>query len=81
MDHKFTVEDWTQLSWSERIRRCREMAESARRFADDAAPEMRELYNDLAKDWMDLAHEIEATTEDGAQQGGGMTPRATPRTH
>ena len=61
MDHKFTVEDWAQLSWSERIRQCRLMAESARQLATRAAPEMRGQFNDLAKGWVDLAHEIETT--------------------
>jgi hypothetical protein len=64
MDHKFAVEEWAQLSWSERIRQCRLMAEAARQLAERATPEMREQFNDLARGWADLAHEIEATTVD-----------------
>lgn len=61
MDHKFTAEEWARLSWLERVRQCRSMAESARQLAERARPDLQEHYKDLCKSWLDLAQEIEAT--------------------
>ena len=60
MDHNFKAEEWSRLSWSERVRQCRSMAEAARRLAEHAPPDMQAHYKGLRKGWLDLAQEIEA---------------------
>jgi hypothetical protein len=75
MDHTFTTEEWRRLSWSERVRHCRSMAESARLLADHALPDMREHYTNLCQGWLDLAQEIEASTTATSTTQSGQTKR------
>ena len=71
MDHKFKAEEWSRLSWSERVRQCRLMAESARQLAECARPKMQEHYWGLCKGWSDLAREIEAAMTESPHKATG----------
>jgi hypothetical protein len=63
MEYRFKAEEWAQLSPTERARRCKLMAEEARLLADNAPLPMKEGYLMLAKNWLQLASEIEASTQ------------------
>jgi hypothetical protein len=56
------LEDFTQLSRSERVSLCRNKAEEASRLAKAATPAFRLAYAALAVEWLMLADEIARTT-------------------
>jgi hypothetical protein len=56
------LEDFTQLSPSERVSLCRDKAEEASRLAKAASPAFRLAYAALAVEWLMLADEIARTT-------------------
>jgi hypothetical protein len=62
MEYRFKADEWTQLSPVERTRRCRLMAEEARVLAQGAPLKMKGGYLMLAKNWLQLAREIEVST-------------------
>ena len=59
MEPDFKAGDFSQLTPSQRVKWCRQMAQEAERFAEDANPSVRAAYVDLAKQWIALADEIE----------------------
>ena len=56
---EFDAEGFINLSRDERIAKCRQMATEAERLAAGKRSEMRASYLDLAKQWSDLANEME----------------------
>jgi hypothetical protein len=60
MDRRFSAGEWVTLSVEERIRRCRLMAEEAMTLAVADHTSVRQHYIDLAKQWADLADEMQA---------------------
>ena len=60
----FDAGGFTNLSREERIAKCREMATEAERLAAGKSSEMRASYLDLARQWSDLANEMEGIRED-----------------
>jgi len=59
MDHRFESNEWATLSVEARIRRCRLMAAEAVAFAQTDHTSMRQRYLELAKQWTDLADDME----------------------
>ena len=59
MNLTFNAEEWTRLSKEDRIRRCKAMADEARKLAATSVGTMSATYQSLAKDWENLAFEIE----------------------
>ena len=59
MDYTFNAEEWATLSKQDRIRRCKAMADEARKLAATSAGTMKATYQSLEKDWENLAFEIE----------------------
>jgi hypothetical protein len=51
------------LSRDERIAKCRQMATEANQLATGKSAEMRASYLDLARQWSDLADEMESIGE------------------
>ena len=60
MDRRFAADEWVTLSVEERIRRCRLMAEEAMTLAATDRTSSRQHYVDLAKQWTDLADDMQA---------------------
>ena len=60
---EFEVGGVVNLSREERIAKCREMANEAERLAAGKSSEVRASYLDLAKQWSDLANEMENVRE------------------
>ena len=61
VDYRFKSDEWERLTPSERIYRCRVMAEEARQLSNNASPELKRVYLDLADQWSKLASKIEQT--------------------
>ena len=59
MEPNFNADDFSQLTPSERVKYCRQMALEAERLAEAASPRVRSAYVDLAKQWTALGDEIE----------------------
>jgi KRAB box len=59
VEYEFSSEEWEQLAPSQRIFRCRVMAEEARKLSIRASPELKQLYLDLSDKWSALANEFE----------------------
>ena len=60
-DLEFDADSWNDMPSAERVRRCMLFAHEANRQALNAAPDVREAYLDLSKQWLALAAEIEKT--------------------
>ncbi len=58
---EFNAEAWTDMPPAERVRRCMLFAHEANQHALNAAPDVREAYAELARQWLTLAAEIEKT--------------------
>ena len=56
---EFDAESWNDTPPAERVRRCMLFAHEANRHALNAAPDVREAYAELARQWLALAAEIE----------------------
>ena len=56
---EFNAMSWNEMSPPERVRRCMLFAHEANQQALNAAPDVREAYVDLARQWLTLAAEIE----------------------
>jgi hypothetical protein len=56
---EFNAEAWNDMASAERVRRCMIFAHEANRHALNAAPDVREAYAELARQWLTLAAEIE----------------------
>jgi len=56
---EFNAESWNDMPPPERVRRCMLFAHEANRHALNAAPDVREAYAELARQWLALAAEIE----------------------
>ena len=61
MEYRFNSDEWQGLAQSQRIYRCRLMAEEARKLSTHASPELKQLYLGLAEKWSALASELERT--------------------
>ena len=59
MEPHFKADDFARLTPSERVIWCRRMAAEADRLAQAASPRVRAAYVELAKQWLQLAAEIE----------------------
>jgi hypothetical protein len=62
MEYRFKPEEWKNLSLSQTARRCQLMAEQALTRAEGAAGDVRESYTRIARDWMQLADDLERAT-------------------
>ena len=58
---EFDAEAWKDMPAAERVRRCLLFAHEANQHAQNAAPDVRESYAELARQWLALAAEIEKT--------------------
>ena len=58
MESRFNSEEWRRLSPTARVRRCTVMAEEAQALASKADGQLKDLYLDLATQWLTLAREI-----------------------
>ena len=54
----FTADLWAKLTHAERIEHCRLAANEAERYAKNASPDSRPLYQQLADQWQKLAAEM-----------------------
>ena len=61
VEYRFKASEWSQLAASERIHRCKLMAQEAQELAKSASASMKDHYLMLAKNWLDLAAEVERT--------------------
>lgn len=59
MEPNFKADEFSQLTPSQRVKWCRQMALEAEQLAEAASPRVRSAYVDLAKQWTTLADEIE----------------------
>ena len=59
---EFNAKAWNDMLPSERIRRCMLFAREANQLASKASADVKEAYADIAKQWLDLAAEIEENT-------------------
>ena len=55
----FDAEQFLALSTKDRVNLCKRLAERAQELADAAAPKYRGNYLDIAKNWLQLADEME----------------------
>jgi len=55
----FDAEQFLALSTKDRVNLCKRLAERAQELADAAAPKYRDNYLDIAKNWLQLADEME----------------------
>jgi hypothetical protein len=56
---EFNAASWNDMPPAERVRRCMLFAHEANQHALNAAPDVREAYAELSKQWLTLAAEIE----------------------
>jgi len=63
VEFRFNADEWEQLAPSERVRRCRTLAEQAHRLSKRATPELKRAYLDLALQWSALADQMEHGTD------------------
>ena len=56
---EFDAESWYEMPSAERVRRCMLFAHEANQQALNAAPDVRETYVELARQWLTLAAEIQ----------------------
>ena len=54
----FTGDLWSKLTVNERLEHCRLAAQEAERYASNASPHTRPIYQELAVQWLRLAEEI-----------------------
>lgn len=54
----FTADIWSKLTIDERVEHCRLAAQEAERYASNASPDTRPLYQQLADQWHKLAAEM-----------------------
>ena len=59
MDYRFQSDEWERLAPSQRIYRCRLLAEECRRVGGRTSPELKQMYQELAGLWTKLAGEME----------------------
>jgi len=55
----FKAKSFLALTSAERARKCRELALEAERLAAAAGPQWRDSYLTIARQWMDLADDME----------------------
>jgi hypothetical protein len=63
MEYRFQANEWVRLSPDERTRRCRLMAEEARLLSEQSPPDLKECYRAVAREWLQLAAEIERSSK------------------
>ena len=61
MEYRFKADEWNNLTPQQRIHRCRLMAAEAQELANGASLKTKEDYLALAKNWLQLARDIEET--------------------
>ena len=59
MDYRFKSDEWERLTPSERILRCRTLANEALKLSGAAHGPMKTLYLNLSTQWTKLAKEME----------------------
>ena len=64
----FSADDFENLSPPERVRHCREMAKRAFALSQTALPGHRKAYSEIARQWGELADDIERA-EHGLSSG------------
>ena len=61
---EFNALSWNDMPPAERVRRCMLFAREANQLASNASADVRQAYTDIAKQWLDLAAEIEKNRRD-----------------
>lgn len=59
MDYRFKADEWNRLTREARVHRCRLLAAEAERLSAKAPVHMKDGYVVLARNWLQLANEIE----------------------
>ena len=59
MEYRFNAGEWNALTPKERAHRCRLWAAEAQELANRAPPDLKASYESIAKEWSNLAREIE----------------------
>ena len=57
----FDAEAFLKLPLQERVKLCRTLAERANKLAASASPKYRGFYSEIAKQWLMLAEEMQAS--------------------
>jgi hypothetical protein len=55
----FDAKTFLSLSLEERVKLCRELGRRARALGDDSDPTFRRFYEEIARQWIELAAEME----------------------
>jgi hypothetical protein len=61
VEYPFTADEWEALTQRERAHRCRLLGDEALSLAEQTTLDLKPAYLDLARQWLDLAGEIEST--------------------
>lgn len=59
MDYRFNAEEWRKLTPAQRVRKCRLLADEAKALGNASSDILKKHYLSIAKDWLELAAEIE----------------------
>jgi len=62
MEPNFKASEFLKMTPAERVKWCRAMAQEAEDLASRAAPQLRSVYTDLARQWSLLAEEMARET-------------------
>jgi len=71
VEYPFTTDEWEALTQSERAHRCRLLGEDALGLAERTTLDSKPAYLDLARQWLDLAGEIESAVRTARSGGSG----------
>ena len=63
---EFTAVDWAKLSTDERLKACRVFAAEAEKLAAVQRGGLGNRYKEIARQWLELANEIERESTQGA---------------
>jgi hypothetical protein len=63
LEKRFSADEWKNLTAEERIRGCRLIAEEAEKFAATEHTDAAQYYLKLAKQWTELADEMQAQND------------------
>ncbi len=77
MEYRFNAEEWQTLTPAERASRCRLLAEQAKVLAAAALPGHSEAYEDLARNWLRLAEDMEREANSPPQNAHSGDRRST----
>ena len=68
LEQRFEADEWGRLTVEQRLRRCHLMAQEARELAKTAPTEIAETYLQIAKDWLQLATEMQKAAPSAASK-------------